>query len=91
MNLPMIGRVVEADFEERTLTLEMSGEADYYAKASEYVLVPKEAWQWLIGLGESFEPPPDALKVGGKVPAYWWRTELRKRIAADAERGGDNG
>lgn len=83
MNLPMIGKVVEADFEERTLKLEMSGDADYYAKASEYVLLPKDAWQWLMGLGESFEKPAS----GGQ---FWWRSELRKRIADDAQPGGDS-
>jgi hypothetical protein len=82
--LPMLGRVVEADFSKNTLTLEMSGEADYYARASEYVLLPREAWDWLMGLGDAFEPGPDALKIRGKVAAYWWRSELRKRIAKDA-------
>lgn len=60
MGEPMTGRVVEADFEANTLTLEM---------------VP----------GYYFEPPPETPVVLNAVPRYWWRTEFRKRIAADRQ------
>ena len=44
------------------------------------VFVPKKAWDWLMGLGENFEPRTDAPKVNGQVGLYWWRWELRRRI-----------
>jgi hypothetical protein len=84
MTEPMEGRVVSADFEQNTLTLEM--QPGYYARASEYVLLPKEAWQWLMGMGLSFEPT-------SKAP-YWWRSALREMIADDRrpapQHGGDS-
>lgn len=49
------------------------------------VFVPQAAWDWLMGLGESFEPSADSktLVPGGTIyPKYWWRSELRRRIAA---------
>jgi hypothetical protein len=50
------------------------------------VAVPVDVWDWLMGCGESFEPPATALKLRrgaeGKMDygLYWWRSELRRRI-----------
>lgn len=38
-----------------------------------YVVVPKAAFDWLIGAGEDFEKPV------GAVGNYWWRSEFRRR------------
>ena len=44
-------------------------------------MVPVEAMRWLMGEeGEFFCPPESYFR--GKEPAYWWRSELQKRISA---------
>jgi hypothetical protein len=51
------------------------------AKKPAGVFIPQEAWDWLMGLGDTFKPGPDALKIRGKYAPYWWRSELRRRIS----------
>lgn len=46
-----------------------------------FVLVPKDALDWLFGEAGIFECPPSSY-FRGKPPTYWWRSEFRKRIAA---------
>lgn len=43
--------------------------------AGEAVQVPRAAFDWLMGLGDDFEPKE------GQRGAFWWRTEFRRRIA----------
>lgn len=45
------------------------------------VVVPLEALQWLFGEVGTFEPEDAGLPQpeGYKRPAYWWRSEFRKR------------
>ena len=38
-----------------------------------FVIVPREALEWLNGEAGTFEPPPGAR---GK---FWWRSEFRRR------------
>lgn len=44
------------------------------------VFVPQEHWDWLMGLAETFEPPPEYKLILGMMPKFWWRSELRKRV-----------
>ena len=46
------------------------------------VVVPREVWDWLMGEGDDFEPT-EAQKAGFMGPGhYWWRSQLREKIAA---------
>ena len=47
------------------------------------VLVPREAFDWLMGLGDGFEPPKDYKLIAGMLPKYWWRGEFCKRAGLD--------
>lgn len=45
------------------------------------VYVPRDAWDWLMGCGpDDFEPREEQRRRNGDFPAYWWRSELRRRI-----------
>lgn len=44
------------------------------------VIVPADVYDWLMGRGEGFQPHD---KHGDPKAAYWWRSELRQRIAAE--------
>lgn len=45
------------------------------------VYVPREAWNWLMGLGGDFEPSTNVMRLSNGNPGrYWWRSELRRRI-----------
>ena len=46
-----------------------------------FVLVPAEVFDWLMGENGEFECNPSRY-FRGKAPPYWWRSELRRRIAA---------
>lgn len=55
-----------------------------------WVMVPKSALEWLDGMGEDFECPPD-LYFNGKPAPYWWREEFRRRATASPAAGiGEN-
>jgi hypothetical protein len=51
----------------------MSGDK---AGSDKVVMVPVEAWDWLFGLGDSFDPPAPT----DRQAKYWWRSEFRRRI-----------
>ena len=46
-----------------------------------FVLVSAEVFDWLMGENGEFECDPSRY-FRGKAPPYWWRSELRRRIAA---------
>lgn len=51
------------------------------AKRRQGVYVPRDAWDWLMGCGDSFEVPESMRRrPNGEYPIYWWRSELRRRI-----------
>lgn len=51
-----------------------------------WVMVPKSALEWLDGMGEDFECPPD-LYFNGKPAPYWWGEEFRRRATAPPAAG----
>ena len=46
-----------------------------------WVMVPESALRWLNGEEGDFICPPENY-FRGKPPAYWWRSEFRKRLSA---------
>ena len=54
---------------------------DLRAERDGFTLIPNSALAWLNGEGDDFECPPD-LYFRGKEPRYWWRSEFKRRIAA---------
>lgn len=60
----------------RGFEYERAIEQAIFAKLKEqgYVVVPPDAYRWLMGLGDDFEPD--------RKGKYWWRSKFREMIEA---------